>query len=87
MSSGSPTAGDALTMQTLTICVIGGTSMAGGRGGIVGTIIGSIILRLMADMLTFAQAKTYWSTIFSGLFLVLTVVVGAIIDLRGGKES
>ena len=87
MTSGSSVAGDALTMQTLTIAVIGGTSMAGGKGGIIGTIIGAVILRVMSDLLTFAQAKSYWSTIFSGLFLIITVVVCAVIELKGRANN
>ena len=88
LASGSPDAGDALTMPSITIAVIGGTSMAGGMGGVIGTVVGAYILRLIQDLLTFMGAKSFWSTIFQGAFLVLTVGVCSVIDMKkGGKKA
>ncbi len=88
LASGSPDAGDAMTMPSITISVIGGTSMAGGMGGAIGTIAGAYILRLIQDLLTFMGAKSFWSTVFQGVFLVVTVGVCSVIDMRkGGKKN
>ncbi len=84
LASGSPNAGDALTMPTITIAVIGGTSMAGGIGGIVGTVVGAYILRLISDLLTFMGAKSFWSTVFQGVFLVVTVGICSVVDMKKG---
>lgn len=87
LASGSPDAGDAMTMPSITISVIGGTSMSGGIGGVVGTVVGAYILRLIQDLLTFMGAKSFWSTVFQGVFLVVTVGVCSVIDMRkGGKK-
>jgi ribose transport system permease protein len=88
LASGSPDAGDALTMPSITISVIGGTSMSGGMGGVVGTVVGAYILRLIQDLLTFMGAKSFWSTVFQGVFLVITVGVCSVIDMKkGGKKN
>lgn len=87
LASGSPDAGDALTMPSITISVIGGTSMAGGMGGVVGTVVGAYILRLIQDLLTFLGAKSFWSTVFQGVFLVMTVGVCSVIDMKKGGNK
>ena len=86
LGSGSPTAGDALTTPTLTISVIGGTSMMGGVGGMYGTVVGAYILRIISDLLTFLQTKSFWSTVFQGVFLVATVIVCSIIDRKNRSK-
>ena len=86
LGSGSPTAGDALTTPTLTISVIGGTSMMGGIGGMYGTVVGAYILRIIADLLTFLQTKSFWSTVFQGVFLVATVIICSIIDKKNRSK-
>ena len=86
LASGSPTAGDALTTPTLTISVIGGTSMMGGVGGMFGTVVGAYILRIISDLLTFLGTKSFWSTVFQGIFLVATVVVCSIIDKKNRSK-
>lgn len=86
LGSGSPTAGDALTTPTLTISVIGGTSMMGGVGGMFGTVVGAYILRIIADLLTFLRTKSFWSTVFQGVFLVVTVIVCSVIDKKNRSK-
>lgn len=86
LATGSPTAGDALTTPTLTISVIGGTSMMGGIGGMYGTVVGAYILRLISDLLTYLGTKSFWSTVFQGVFLVVTVVVCSIIDRKNRSK-
>ncbi|MDD3347639.1 ABC transporter permease [Oscillibacter sp.] len=86
LGSGSPTAGNALTTPTLTIAVIGGTSMMGGIGGMYGTVVGAYILRIISDLLTFLGTKSFWSTVFQGIFLVATVVVCSVIDRKNRSK-
>lgn len=86
LGTGSPTAGDALTTPTLTISVIGGTSMMGGIGGMYGTVVGAYILRMIADLLTFMGTKSFWSIVFQGVFLVATVIVCSIIDRKNRSK-
>ncbi len=86
LGSGSPTAGDSLTTPTLTISVIGGTSMMGGVGGMFGTVVGSYILRIISDLLTFMGTKSFWSTVFQGIFLVITVIVCSVIDKKNRSK-
>lgn len=56
--------------------VIGGTSLAGGQGRIIGTVIGTIILGTMTSGLTFRRIDAYYQQIIRGMIVVAAVVVG-----------
>ena len=60
--------------------------MMGGVGGMYGTVVGAYILRIISDLLTFLQTKSFWSTVFQGVFLVATVIVCSIIDRKNRSK-
>jgi ribose transport system permease protein len=86
LASGSPLAGNSFIMTSIVAAVIGGTSLAGGRGGLVGSMLGAIILRLITDVLVFLGVSTYWSTLCQGLLLILAVVVSSVATIAKRKE-
>jgi len=86
VASGSPLAGNSFIMASIVAAVIGGTSLAGGRGGLVGSIMGAMILRLITDVLVFLGVSTYWSTLCQGLLLIVAVVVSSVASMAKRKE-
>ena len=52
--------------QAISATVIGGTLLTGGIGGQYGTIIGVLAFKAINDLLVFAGASSYWSTLFQG---------------------
>ncbi len=74
-------AGD-LTLNSIAAVVIGGTSLFGGSGGIVGSIIGAFILRTIGDLLFVLAAPPLWQPLFQGLILLGAVCLGALPLLR-----
>ncbi len=86
VASGSPLAGNSFIMTSIVAAVIGGTSLAGGRGGVVGSIVGALILKLITDVLVFVGVSTYWSTLCQGLLLILAVIASSLGSMTRRKE-
>ena len=87
VASGSPTAGMDFVMISISAAVIGGTSLLGGMGGLVGTIVGAFVLKGIADLLVFLNVSSYWSSLFQGLLLILAVAISSIAALHRKGET
>ncbi|MFL5675584.1 MAG: ABC transporter permease [Chloroflexota bacterium] len=79
--SGSPVPGP-YTLQSVAAIVLGGVSLAGGRGGIVGPIVACVILQLVRTDLTLLDVSPNLATAIQGLILISVVLVGSVITMR-----
>jgi ribose transport system permease protein len=79
--AGSPVPG-AYTLQSVAAIVLGGVSLAGGRGGIVGPIIAVFILQLVRTDLTFLEVNPNFSTVVQGVILIGVVLFGSVLAMR-----
>jgi ribose transport system permease protein len=64
---------------------IGGTSLGGGRGGVLGSVIGAGILTVMQKLLFAVGVADFYTNIFSGLIMVVAILFGnlsSILTLR-----
>jgi ribose transport system permease protein len=78
---GTPIPGPYLLLSVAAI-VLGGVSLAGGRGGMLGPIVGIYILGLIRADLTFLGMDPAFSTVIQGVIMVVVVMVGAYLTLR-----
>jgi ribose transport system permease protein len=78
---GTPTTG-LYTLQAVTAIVLGGVSLAGGRGGILGPITAAYILGLIRLDLVFLGVNPNYSTVIQGSIMILVVMVVGFITLR-----
>ena len=69
-----PGTGNGLEMNGITAVIIGGTSMAGGSGSIIGTVIGVFIMSVLKNGLPSIGLQSQWQTFFTGV-----VVIGAVL--------
>lgn len=69
----APGTGAGLELDAIGSAVIGGTSMAGGSGSVVGTLIGVFIMSLLKTGLPFVGLQANWQQIITGIVLVLAV--------------
>jgi ribose transport system permease protein len=81
VASGSPTAGNNFILLSVSAAVIGGTSLAGGKGSIIGGIIGVCVLKLIGDLLVFSGVSSYWAALFQGLLLIVIIAVVSLGEL------
>jgi len=75
MRSMSPVWGDALALEAIAAAVIGGTSLMGGSGTILGTVLGAVTMAAIRVGLVMVGAPSYWYTAFLGVVVVLAVIL------------
>jgi ribose transport system permease protein len=73
LAAGSPNSGLGLELQVVTAIVLGGASLAGGRGSIFGTVLGLLIVGVLNNGLILMDVPTFWQRIAQGLMLILAV--------------
>ncbi|HIU34916.1 MAG TPA: ABC transporter permease [Candidatus Pullichristensenella excrementigallinarum] len=85
LNSGQPAEAVGLEFDAITAAIIGGASLAGGLGTISGTLVGSMIIGILANVFTLMHVQSYYQQIITGLIIVLAVVVD--IKTKGGKRT
>lgn len=83
IGSGDPTQGNTLTLQAITALVLGGTSLAGGRGGITGSVLGAIAMYLVFVVLSsfnFGAISGFMTQFFYGLMLVASLMLALLVN-------
>ena len=75
--SGDATTGAVFTLQSIAVVVLGGTSLFGGAGGVIGTIFGAFALRLIPSILFFARVNPLQQPLWEGAVILLAVTAGA----------
>lgn len=70
-----PSVGVAFELDAIAACVIGGASLAGGRGSVVGTLFGVVVLALIDNLLNFYGVQSFWQQVLKGLIIVGVVLV------------
>jgi ribose transport system ATP-binding protein len=78
----SASQGGFYTLNSIAAVAIGGTSLFGGSGGMIGSILGAFILRTISDLLFVFNAPALWQPLFQGLILLGAVCLGALRVLR-----
>jgi len=70
-----PAAGETFEMNAIAAAVLGGTSLAGGRGTIGGTIIGAFVIGVLGDGLVMMGVSEFWQMVIKGLVIVAAVIL------------
>ena len=68
-------AGSGYEMDAIAAVIIGGTSMSGGRGSIAGTLIGTLIIAVMNNLLTLVGVDPFLREAFKGAIVVAAVLM------------
>jgi len=76
-----PTVGEAGLMDVVTAVILGGISLSGGKGRIVGTLIGVLILAVLQNGMVLINVQSYYQLMVKGVVILLAVLVDS---LRGG---
>lgn len=75
LTVGEPTAGTGVELDAIAMAVIGGTSLMGGEGGVIGTLIGAMIIAVLANVLNLLGISPFSQQKFKGLIIVLAVLI------------
>jgi ribose transport system permease protein len=79
-ATGNPSAGTPFLMLTFAAVALGGVSLTGGRGSLVGAVIGAATLMLLQKVLFSGGVSSFYTGIFQGAVMVLAIVFGALIS-------
>jgi rhamnose transport system permease protein len=80
-------AGVGLELRVIAAVVVGGTAISGGRGSLVGTLLGVALLGLVGPALTFLGTQAYWDRALQGLIILLAVSADAFERRPGGTRG
>ena len=75
ISAGQPSGGASYEFKAITAVVIGGASLSGGSGSILGTIIGMLIVGLLSNGMTLLNIDAYLQQIVEGIVIALAVIL------------
>jgi len=70
-----PNAMQSANLDSITAVVIGGTSLFGGRGGLIGTLIGALIVGVLRNGLTLAGIDPLWQDLVTGILVIIAVAL------------
>ncbi len=87
IGSADPNIGPTYTLIAIAAVALGGVSLAGGRGGLVGAAIGAIDIFLLQSLLTMFNVSTYVLQVAYGAILVAAVVLTALQDRLAGRAA
>jgi fructose transport system permease protein len=79
---GDPNAGQTDNLDSITAVVLGGTSLFGGRGNVIGTLIGALIVGVIRNGLQLVGTKSIYQTLITGILVILAVAVDQVARRR-----
>lgn len=78
LDSAQPNAGTGYELDSIAAVVIGGTSLSGGKGSIMGTVIGALIIGVLNNGLVLLNVSPFWQQVIKGLVILLAVILDKI---------
>lgn len=81
-TSGDPTIGEVYTLNSFAAAVLGGVSLMGGRGTVIGPILGSFVLSIVLNALGAFNISAFWQDLVEGLILILVLSAGGLRILK-----
>ena len=75
LSSAQPTAGASYEMDAIAAVVLGGTSLSGGKGRILGTLIGALIIGVLNNGLNIIGVLAFWQQVVKGVVILIAVLI------------
>ena len=75
MNSADPLVGEPYILNSIAVAVIGGTSLSGGSGGVIGIIGGAYIFQLLNNILNLLAVSTFYQYVAKGFVLIVALAV------------
>jgi ribose transport system permease protein len=75
LDAAQPNAGTGYELDSIAAVVIGGTSLSGGRGSVMGTVLGAVIIGVLNNGLVLLNVSPFWQQVVKGLVILIAVVI------------
>ena len=79
--------GDPLLLSSIAAVIIGGVSMFGGAGTVIGTVIGALIIAVLTTGLVMLDVDAFWQFIVVGAVVIVAVLIDQSRDLMMGRAK
>ena len=83
----SVTVGTGVELRVITAAIIGGASLNGGEGSVLGAFLGAFFMAMLANALNLLGVDVYWQNLVTGMFLILAVVFDVVNERRRLKRG
>jgi predicted ABC-type sugar transport system permease subunit len=85
-TAGSAVIGDPLLLSSIAAVIIGGVSLFGGAGSVIGTVIGGLIIAILTTGLVMLNVEAFWQFIVVGTVVIVAVLIDQSRDLIAGRQ-
>ena len=85
VGTATPAQGLGMELRAIAVCVIGGLFLSGGRGTVLGIVVGACILYMVEDVLLLLRAPGFYLDVFVGAILVIAVIANTALARRSAK--
>ena len=86
LQAAHPATGEAYEMNAIAASVLGGTSLAGGRGSIGGAVLGAFVIGILNDGMVMMGVSSFWQRVIRGVVIILAVIIDQM-QSRGSFKS
>lgn len=73
-------------MSVIAAVVLGGASITGGKGSVLGSFLGVLLFAIVNNSLTLLQISSYWYNVFTGVIIILSIILNAVQDNQQKKR-
>ena len=85
--TGDPRVSNSFLLYVFAAVAIGGTSLSGGRGGVIGSVVGAGILTVMQKMLFALGVAEFYTNIFNGIIMVVAILFGNLASILATRQN
>ena len=71
-----------MTLYSVAAVVLGGTALSGGRGSVVGSVLGALIIGLISSLVFYVGTPSQWQNLVQGLAILLALMLGVMVTRR-----
>lgn len=75
LASAHPSTGETWEMNAIAAAVLGGTSMSGGKGSVIGTVIGAFVIGVLNDGMVMLNVSEFWQMVIKGFVIIIAVII------------
>lgn len=73
-------------MSVIAAVVLGGASISGGKGSVLGAFLGVLLFAIVSNSLTLLKISSYWYNVFTGAIIIISIVLNAVQELQQAKR-
>jgi ribose/xylose/arabinose/galactoside ABC-type transport system permease subunit len=87
LNAGDPRGGFGFEFDVILAILLGGTSLLGGKGSVIGTLLGALVVAVLKNGLDMLNILTFWQSILKGVIFVFAIVLNEKILKKIGKKK